>query len=306
MPHRTLNKVSLLLLCVVPSTGCGVQSEFDSAPAATESEIRAGTAPLNDAYAQKGKSAGEGDADKKAVDPTRKIIYEAEITLVVDDVSKLEIEMTSLIKRLGGYLADVAVDRSQGEQLSGRWRVRIPVAQFESFLDAVSKFGIPESRRQTAQDVSEEFVDLNARISNQKRLEERIVKLLEDPSGEIKDVIEVERELARVRSEVEQMEGRLRYLTDRTDLTTVVVIAREEHDYVPPEAPTFASRIHQAWDSSLLALRNFAESVVVAAVAAAPWIVVAGTLLVPSVLLARRRRGAHRNHTAEVERQNRS
>lgn len=255
-------------------------------------------------------SANEGNArnsaDESATDTTRKVIYEAEISLVVDDVSKLESEMTSLVKRLGGYLADAAVDRSQGQQLSGRWRVRVPVAQFEDFLDAVSKLGIAESRRQTSQDVSEEFVDLEARISNHKRLEERIVKLLEEPSGEIKEVIEVERELARVRGELEQMEGRKRYLTDRTDMTTVIVLAREERDYVPPEAPTFASRIHQAWDDSLIALRQFGEHVVVATVAAVPWIVVVGAVLAPSVWLTRRRLGSIRNQSGSAELQNRS
>jgi len=211
------------------------------------------------------------------------------MTLVVDDLPKTEKELTSLVQEQGGYFADASVDRQQDERLSGRWQVRIPVAQFEAFLEAVSKLGVPEVRRQTAQDVTEEFVDLKARIANKKRLEDRIVELLETNDGKIKDVIEVERELARVRSEIEQMEGRLRYLTDRTEMTTVTITAREERDYVPPAAPTFGSRIAGAWSGSLLALRKFGENFVVAIVYLGPWLVIGGVLLVPPVWLIYRR-----------------
>ena len=76
------------------------------------------------------------------------------------------------------------------------------------------------------------------------------------------------------RGEIEQMEGRLRYLTNRTELTTVLIVAREQRDYIPPEAPTLLGRIRQAWRNSLLSLRVVGEAVTVAAVFAFPWIVV--------------------------------
>ena len=210
--------------------------------------------------------------------------------MVVEDVPKTEMQITSLVKRFGGYVANASVDRTQGEQLSGQWNVRIPVDQFDSFLDAVSKLGFAERRRQTAQDVTEEFVDLEARIANKKRLEERIVELLKDPKGEMKDVIEVERELGRVRGEIEQMEGRLRYLSNRTELTSVSITAREEQDYVPPAAPTFVSRIDQAWNSSLLSLRSFGERLVVGLVYVFPWFVVLSVLLGPPIWYLGKRR----------------
>src|SRR5206468_2017919 len=110
--------------------------------------------------------------------------------LVVKDMAETETQIAKLLKQTNGYIAEASVDRRQGQQLTGRWRVRIPVAQFDSFLDAVSKLGVAESRNQTAQDVTEEYVDLEAQITNKKRLEERIVALLKDSNGKIKDVIE--------------------------------------------------------------------------------------------------------------------
>ena len=225
----------------------------------------------------------------------RRIIYEAQISLVVKELSEVETQVLALLKQLNGYVAESTIDRTQGEELSGRWRVRIPVEHFDTFLESVSKLGVAENRHQTAQDVTEEFVDLEAQISNKKRLEERIVKLIEDTAGEIKDVIEVERELGRVRGEVEQMEGRLRFLTNRTELTTVTIVAREVQDYVPPQAPTFVNRIQQAWVDSLRALRVFGEQLVVAIVYAFPWIVVLGAVLVPAFLYVGKRSAAAKN-----------
>ena len=220
----------------------------------------------------------------------RKIIYQAQIRLVVPDFAAAEEAVPHLVKLHGGYLAHSSIDRTSGERRSGNWQARIPVEQFELFLDALSILGVPENRSQTAQDVTEEFVDLDARISNKRRLEERILELLEKASDKIKDVIEVERELARVRGEIEQMEGRLRFLTNHTDLTTVTIFAREQRDYVPTETPTFLTRTKQAWSSSLLALRSFGEQSAVVVVVVFPWLLAVFVVAAPAIWAARRRK----------------
>jgi hypothetical protein len=148
---------------------------------------------------------------------------------------------------------------------------------------------VAENRRQTAQDVTEEYVDLEAQITNKKRLEERIVALLKDVTGKIKDVLEVENQLSRVRGEIEQLEGRLRYLTNRTDFTTVSISAREEENYVPPAAPTFTNRIAQAWTGSISALQTFGEQMAISAVYVFPWLAVAVAIAVPAFFYVRKR-----------------
>jgi hypothetical protein len=256
---------------------------------------------ISDAHAEKSAAPrlkAHVVAFQEAENVPRKIIYEADISLVVKDVTAVETQIAALLQQNNGYVAESTIDRTQGEQLSGRWRVRVPVENFDTFLNEVSKLGVAESRHQTAQDVTEEFVDLEAQISNKKKLEERIVKLVEDSTAELKDVIEVERELARVRGEIEQMEGRLQFLTNRTELTTVSIVAREVQDYVPPQAPTFTNRIRQAWVDSIAALRVFGEQLAVAVVYAFPWIVAASVLLVPAAWYIRRRNAVAKPLTA--------
>jgi hypothetical protein len=220
----------------------------------------------------------------------RRIIYEAALNLVVKDMAETETAISKLLKEHGGYVGESNVDRRQGEHLTGHWKVRVPAPQFDPFMEAVAKLGVAESRSQTAQDVTAEYVDLEAQISNKKKLEERIVALLKDANGKIKDVIEVEHELARVRGEIEQIEGRLRYLANRTDMTTIAITAREEENYVPPAAPRFGNRIAQAWGSSLESLQSFGERLVVATVSATPWLAVVGVVLVPGTWFAKRMR----------------
>jgi hypothetical protein len=219
----------------------------------------------------------------------RKIVYQADLRLVVTDFSNIEQEVSRVVREHNGYLGNVSIDRTSGERRTGSWQARIPTDRFDAFLEEISKLGVPESRGQTAQDVTEEYVDLEARISNQKRLEERILQLLDNQQGEIKDVIAVEQELARVRGEIERMEGRLRFLSNRTEMTTVTIYAREQRDYVPPQAPTFTSRIGEAWGSSLVALRDFGANLAVATVGAVPWIFVISLATVLPYRYVRRR-----------------
>ena len=166
-----------------PATAAAVDAGY-AAPAGGE----AASSPLKARFVRFQEAAAEA---------SRRIIYEANIDLVVESMTKTEAEISKLLKQFGGYVGESNLDRRQGEHLVGRWKVRVPAPQFDAFLEAVSKLGVAENRTQTAQDVSEEFVDLEAQITNKKRLEERIIALLKEASGKIKDVIEVEQELAR-------------------------------------------------------------------------------------------------------------
>ncbi|HEX2475679.1 MAG TPA: DUF4349 domain-containing protein [Lacipirellulaceae bacterium] len=278
--------IVVLIALLLPATQSARESSRRAARMYAERDVSATGATENDATP---KLKAQFVNLQQPADAPRRIIYEAEINLVVKDVSAIEGQIAALLKEHQGYVAESSIDRTQGEELSGRWRVRIPVEHFDAFLNAVAKLGVAESRKQTAQDVTEEFVDLEAQISNKKKLEQRIVELVQNQSGEIKDVIEVERELGRVRGEIEQMEGRLRYLTNRAELTTVSIVAREADDYVPPQAPSFSNRIQRAWTSSLQTLADFGQQVVVAGVYAFPWIIVLGIVLVPGLWYAKKR-----------------
>lgn len=111
------------------------------------------------------------------------------------------------------------------------------------------------------------------RVANEKQLETRILELLDNKSGKIQNVIEVERTLARMRGELERMEDRKRYLTNRTSYSTVTISARQDRDYVPPKAPSFLARVSSARADSIDRLLDFCRTVAVAVVFLTRWVV---------------------------------
>ena len=112
----------------------------------------------------------------------------------------------------------------------------MPVDRFDAFVGQVSRLGEVRTSHVGSQDVTEEFFDLEARIRNKQEEEKRLLKHLADSTGKLEDILKVESELSRVRGEVEQMQGRLRFLANRADLSTVTITATEWKDYTPPAA----------------------------------------------------------------------
>jgi type II secretory pathway pseudopilin PulG/uncharacterized coiled-coil protein SlyX len=223
---------------------------------------------------------------------TRKIVYEARLSLVVPSVTKAEAEIRRLVGEYDGYVATASVSGQEGQSMAGAWKVRVPVDGFERFVEEVARLGVADRREQSSEDVSEEFIDLEARLATKRELEKRVLGLLESRAGKIADVIQVEQQLARVRSEIEQMEGRVRYLSDRVDLTTVTIDAREEEDYQPPAVPSFTGRMKDAWRRSVTALGVASQNVAVACVALAPWLAAITPLgILAYLVLPRRAKG---------------
>ena len=221
-------------------------------------------------------------------DSQRKIIYRAQLDLVVNDFDKTELAAPRLVAEHGGYLADVHLARNAGDNRYGKWTIRVPVDRFEAFLDAASKLGVPTRRQQSGQDVTEEYIDLEARLVTKQKFEERLIKLVEDRADSVKDLIVVEQQLARVRTEIEQMQGRQRYLQNQTSMTTVTLTAQEQHDYTPPETPGLGSQIAMTWNGSLGSMQNLGANLVLVGVSAAPWLLMVGAVVGPAWMMRRR------------------
>ena len=206
----------------------------------------------------------------------RKIIYVTEIRLVLKETSfeDFEKDIAKLIKDNSAYQSEVTFNRNRGERRTGRWVVRVPVNLYQAFLVGVKDLGVPEEVQESASDVTAEYVDLVARMANQKRLEQRILSVLDEVQRKISDVLEVEKQLARVRETIERLEGKMRYIKDRVSMTTVTVHVREDEDYQPPQALSFGGSIVDVWQNSIDAMIAFSKGVVLALVAIAPWLVV--------------------------------
>lgn len=217
----------------------------------------------------------------------RKVIYKGSLDLVVTDFAEAEQGLKGIIEKSQAFIDELTEDRRLGSQRYAKWVVRVPADGVHKFLEQTASLGSTQYRGLSADDVTEEFVDLAARMKSKRQLETRLLELVASKAGDIKDLASLESELARVREEIERMEGRVRYLSDRVAMSTITITMREEphYHYIAPVPPTFASRISQVFFESLAALREIGEAFVLCVVALVPFAVVLLVLACPLVWL---------------------
>src|SRR5687767_7110588 len=168
-----------------------------------------------------GDAPAAPEPEKQQQQP-RKVIRTGSLTIEVDDYEKVRPAIDRVVRGAGGLVASVEVGRMEGAVGSATLVLRIPEAQLDAAVASLAKLGTLLRESLRAEDVSESYYDLDARLRNGKRLEERMLELAAKAGG-VKDLLEVERELARVRETIEVMEGQLRVLDDRTSLATLTV-----------------------------------------------------------------------------------
>ncbi|MCA1685116.1 MAG: DUF4349 domain-containing protein [Planctomycetia bacterium] len=219
---------------------------------------------------------------------SRKIIYNAQVTLVVESLNGFDAKLAALIKESDGYVSQTDQSSQANAHRRASWTIRVPVERFDGFLAAVGRLGELQQSHIDSQDVTMEYHDLEARIANKQLEEKRLLKHLSDSTGKLEDILAVERELSRVRGEVEQMQGRTRYLGNLAAMSTVTLTVTEIRNYAPPVRPTFAGQIARTFHESLESLVVFGKAMVLFAVALAPWVPVLWVLGLMFLWLVRR------------------
>ena len=200
------------------------------------------------------------------------IIRNGNVVIQVDSLELAIDAVRKLAASLGGYVGNVSTSTGEYAVRSATLEMKIPSARFDEALGGVAPIGKVEQSNTTAEDVGEEFVDVSARVANAKRLEERIVNLLATRAGKLEDVLAVERELARVREEIERYEGRLRFLRSRVSTSTLSVTVHEPAPLVSPNPGTnvIAEAFRNMW-------RNFVGLVA--------WVISSLGVVVPVVIV---------------------
>jgi hypothetical protein len=186
------------------------------------------------------------------------VIRSGTASIQVDSLDRAIALVRALAQRVGGFVAGSVTQAGQGQLHSASLELRMPAERFDDAVDGLRSFGKVESVNISAQDVGEEYVDVNARMVNARRLEARLIELLARRTGKLGDVLDVEHELARVREEIERYEGRLRYLRSRAAVSTLTLNVHEQIPVVDQGTRgIIAESLRQAW-RNLVALIAFA------------------------------------------------
>jgi len=163
----------------------------------------------------------------------RKIVKTGHITLEVEDIVEAIDEIAEVADELGGYV--VSSHKSEGEKrTSGSIRIRVPADRFDEAFDRLRQLAISVPYESTeARDVTEEYVDLQARLHNLEATEAQYLALLEKAKT-VEEMLKVQRELSNVRGQIEQIEGRVKYLERTSDMALIEVSLKETKGLAEP------------------------------------------------------------------------
>ncbi len=258
---RKIKFITVILFAALFFAACGSESASESIsnsnmevfPSDSANVSQDTSAPLTSEIAEKDEGGGGGGGGKeelsistanpqtisidkanKSQEETtkpigRKIIRNADLKLETKSPEEAQQKITAIAENKNGFVI-ASTQKSTGSQVAGRdlvtMTIRIPSDKFEESLTEIRKTAdrvVVETV--TGQDVTEEFVDIQARLKTKKALEERFLEIMKQAKN-VEDTLEVERQLADVRTEIERIEGRKRFLENQTSLSTITLELR--------------------------------------------------------------------------------
>jgi hypothetical protein len=170
------------------------------------------------------------------------IIRTAQLSLIAKEFDKARANLDAILKRHRGYVGELKVDGAAGSGRTLTATLRVPADQLDTALAEIKALGRVESESQGGQDVTAQYVDLQARLSNARNTEQRLTDLLRNRTGKLSDVLEVETELDRVRGQIEQMEAERKTMANQVSYATLNATITEDYQarlqVVPPSTST--------------------------------------------------------------------
>lgn len=276
------DSASSLSSVVVQSKGAGVAGRVMG-----ERDMAANAASPTEGNAQVGAGSTTtlpGSAAIVDIAPTL-VIRNGQASVEVAKLDPAIVKVRQLAAQLGGYIANSSMSSGRDQVRSAMLEIRMPAQKFDQAINGLNTLGKVESVNATADDVGEEYVDITARVTNARRLEERLIGLLATRTGKLQDVLSVERELARVREEIQRYEGRLRYLKSRVATSSLTVTVHEPLPLLGdgPGRHPILEAVRQAW-------RNFV-SFIAGSIALLGILVPLAALIVAGWMIYRKVRG---------------
>ena len=212
---------------------------------------------------------------------TRMVIYNGQISLETGDIPGTLDKIRSFAERNGGYVASTSRSAT-GTQGTAEMTIRIPQDKFRMAVSELGTYGKVLDERTTSEDVTERYIDLKARLNNLQMEEQSLVELLAKTKT-VDEILRVEQELARVRGEVESLQGQINYLDRNVAMSMITMSLREPTPPFKPPAMNWAETLE-------IAIRGFFEVIrilIVLAISVLPLVIIIG---IPAYLIRRRSR----------------
>lgn len=258
---RTRLKLMAFFLLMGSLIGCGDQ--------------RSPMVPGNEQKAKARQDARAMKNGEKEPPIERRIIFNGTIQIRVENLEESESKMRAQLKQVKGYVVESSISGSKGEQRTGFWKVRVPVSEFNPFREAILKLGEVEDNSTTSEDVTDKFIDLDARLNAAKQAEEQLLARREK-AEKTEDWRALHQDLKLARTEVETLQGQLNKLKDLSAMSTLTLTFHERANYDPPGTASLGTRISRTFSDSTEAMKQVGEGILIGLVGLAPWLPLIG------------------------------
>jgi hypothetical protein len=259
--------------------------------APAEQAARLGRGASAPAPPVQGKVAGAAEAAEAplaAMFTARKLIRTGQLTVEVGAYEEAAARVAAVAQSHGGYVAETQASRGARDRQQGTITLRVPAERFAAAFAALKALGKVRTESIGTQDVTKAYTDLDTRLRVKRDAAERLREILRGRTARLADVLEAERELARLTEEIEQMEGERRFYEQQVALSTITVALQEPQAALEPGA--FAP-IGEALRESLKVLSASVAGLIYVVVFATPWVLIA-LMAWRTVRAVRRRRAA--------------
>jgi hypothetical protein len=212
--------ICVLLLGACSSNG-GSKKEAEYNMAGGDSSE--GKTEVSKSSADEGSVSSEKSEKKQSIKDQRKVIYNADLRITVEKLQNAMETVRKMVDDKGGYIVESNTNIGEEGYQDGMMTVRVPMNGFRPFLQEVKDLseGAPhESVR--GEDVTEEYVDLSSRLKAKQQVRDRLESFMKE-AERTEDLLKISSDLARIQEEIEQIEGRLNFLKNQSDYSTVTI-----------------------------------------------------------------------------------
>ena len=188
------------------------------------------------------------------------VIRTMNLTMITKEFDAARTRIEPIVRQSQGYIDRLTVHADTGAARSLSATLRLPADQGDSVLNQLKTLGRLIQETQNSSDVTSQYVDLSARLSNARNSEMRLLSLLRDRAGDLKDVVAMEREISSVRESIERMEAQQKDLNNKVQFVTIQLeLSEEYHAELQPSVPSTETQLRNA---AVEGIRSGAENIV--------------------------------------------
>jgi hypothetical protein len=210
--------------------------------------LAAGQLARREAFAADEAAPAANRLRAKSAGVLQLIAYHVSLTVEVEEFGAAKQRVEQVVAEAGGYLAQARSEETPDQPQRADLTLRVPVEQLSVVLEELRGLGRVKNEQISSEEVTEQVVDLEARLRNAQATEQRLIDVLNERTGKVRDILEVEREIGRTRQQIERMDAQRQNLLRRAEMATLQVTLLEEFQAKLEPAPVgTATRLRNAF-----------------------------------------------------------